>query len=283
MKIENSILIATSIAPYSRLNIQDKAISSWIDHGFAVQSLNTINEINLLQPKFPNVEFIIQARTASLAIGKPMIYISDILHHFRSQNHKIVGIINSDIFLTNEFNLIEYFSIMAKNSLIYGPRTEVEDFNTSKGTLDPLGFDFFFFDRNFLNCWPETKFCLGLPFWDHWFPLIPLLLNLKVKCLKKEFALHIPHPTSRDDSFFAFNNIFASIVINLMETNSEFGKNFDTAAYQILTTNISDMDIENNTRKIEKNNVDKLAIFYDDLTKFVIKFLSSRSERVSLD
>ena len=283
MKLENSILIATSIAPYSRLNIQEKAISSWIGHGFAVQSLNTINEINLLQPKFPNVEFIIQARTASLAIGKPMIYISDILHHFRSQNHKIVGIINSDIFLTNEFKLIEYFSIMAENSLIYGPRTEVEDFNTSKGTLDPLGFDFFFFDRNFLNCWPETKFCLGLPFWDHWFPLIPLLLNLKVKCLKKEFALHIPHPTSRDDSFFAFNNIFASIVINLMETNSEFGKNFDTAAYQILRTNISDMDIENNTRKIEKNNVDKLAIFYDDLTKFVIKFLSSRSERVSLD
>ena len=106
---------------------------------------------------------------------------------------------------------------------------------------------------------------------------------MKVKCLKKEFALHIPHPTSRDDSFFAFNNIFASIVINLMETNSEFGKNFDTAAYQILRTNIGDMDIENNTRKIEKNNVDKLAIFYDDLTKFVIKFLSSRSERVSLD
>ena len=93
MKLENSILIATSIAPYSRLNIQEKAISSWINHGFSVQSLNTVNEINLLQPKFPNVEFIIQARTASLAVGKPMIYISDILHHFRSQNHKIVGII----------------------------------------------------------------------------------------------------------------------------------------------------------------------------------------------
>ena len=283
MKLENSILIATSIAPYSRLNIQEKAISSWIDHGFAVQSLNTINEINLLQPKFPNVEFIIQARTASLTVGKPMIYINDILHHFRSQNHKIVGILNSDIFLTNEFNLIQYFSIMAENSLIYGPRTEVEEFNSNRGTLDPLGFDFFFFDRSFINCWPETEFCLGLPFWDHWFPLIPLLLNLKVKCLKKEFALHIPHPTSRDDSFFAFNNIFASIVINLMNTNPEFGKNFNTAEYQILRANVSNMDIKNNTRKVEKKHVDKLAIFYDDLTKFVIKFLNSRSERVALD
>ncbi|MBT5838549.1 MAG: hypothetical protein HOH80_06070 [Rhodospirillaceae bacterium] len=256
------ILIATSIAPGARIAVQVTAVQSWLDMGFAVASLNAPEEIDALQGQFPGVEFIPQLRTGKLEASKPVIYISELLHHLRQSGRQTVGIVNSDIFLPPNRDLMDFAAENSKGGLLFGPRQEVQDFGASEGKMDPFGFDYFFMDATILRIWPESRFCLGMPFWDLWFPLVPIFAGLPAKKLISPVAKHIPHPTQRDDSFFLFNNEFAGAVMPVLGGGETYRK---------LVAEASTPDA-----------LERLAVWLDGLTRTAISHIERCAEKIEL-
>jgi glycosyltransferase involved in cell wall biosynthesis len=189
------ITIATSIAATKDIAIQKRCIDSWIRCGFKVVAINTQNEMNMIKHHFPSVEFVIANRDARAQFGTPYIYIDDILSYFTTQNCKICGIVNSDIYFCKE-NLPSFMYKQALNSLVFGSRLDVTSFdNTSNGNFY-VGFDYFFFDKDIIKFYPPTNFCIGLPWWDYWLPLIAILAKLSVKKVTSPICYHIIHPSN---------------------------------------------------------------------------------------
>jgi len=214
------ILIATSIAPNDRLAIQRDAVQSWKAAGFSVVSCNIQSEIEKLRPQFPETTFHAIDRNGALWAGKPVMFVSDVLHYLNSTDYPICGIVNSDIHLSVNDSLISSIANLARGGFVFGPRVEVSTFAQIHGTSDPIGADFFFFDRKLVSAFPETHLCIGMPYWDIWYPLAALLEGMNTVRLVGQFAKHISHTTQRDDSFFLFADEFVQAIARATDGQS---------------------------------------------------------------
>lgn len=193
------ITIATTIAPLNLAN-QKMAITTWLQHGFRVVSINTSQEISQYKTYFPEIEFIEAKNNASTLYGKPFIFLDDFFSFFQQQDSPICGIINSDIFLHCK-KLCSFLAKEAVNSFIFGPRVDIPTLNAKTGTLNQWGFDYFFFDRRITYLYPEKAgYCLGLPLWDFWLPLIAIENQIPIKKLETPIAYHINHIQNYSES-----------------------------------------------------------------------------------
>lgn len=269
------IFVATSIVPNQREEIQFEATSSWLSSSLTILSLNSHKELKELTNKYPHVNFIENNRTGRLIADKPVVFISDLLHRLRQSNAQILGIINSDIIINSSNDFVNEIISLSKKGLVYGPRLDVLKINDVDGVLDPFGFDFFFFDRSLINIWYESQFCLGMPFWDYWFPLLAIINNKTVIKLMTNKFRHVVHPSSRDNSFFLFNDYFAQETILQIKNNEVgFGSNFDISKYETLRLHAQN--------KTDENYNENLVEFYDDLSKYVLTFLENHSKIIRL-
>ncbi|MEA5541942.1 glycosyltransferase [Limnoraphis robusta Tam1] len=190
--IKEKITIVTSIAP-NNLEKQKTAIASWKSLGFSVVSLNTSSEIKQLQTLYENVTFHPVTRDAEAEVGKPLIYLDDILSFLQGQNSKVCGIVNSDVQLKADEKFYSWVLEQAENAVVFGSRIDIESSNELPGEIYDKGFDFFFFNQQFLTAFPKTSFCLGLPWWDFWVPLIALQRGWTLKRLVTPIAYHLKH------------------------------------------------------------------------------------------
>lgn len=187
------IVVATSLAPRT-LEVQRKAVDSWKKVGFRVFSLNTSDEITVLKEYFPDVQFITVQRDGKDLYGKPYIYFDDFLRFFKESEAKVCGIINSDIiFMDYGSNLKQFLFEQALGSFVYGSRMDVEDITDEIGYMHDTGFDYYFFDKEILDCYPEDHFFIGLPVWDYWAVYIALTKYKNVKKLITPVAKHVIH------------------------------------------------------------------------------------------
>ena len=277
----SDFFLVTSLVPGQRVDIQCEAAQSWREYNFEIVSLNTQSEIDKLAGKVPNVRFLPQPRDGRIIAGKPVIYVNDILDYLRETKHKICGIINSDIFLAPGYQIKERIGTAVNGTLLISPRTDVSNFTAVNGTLDPYGFDAFFFEREMLTLWDQTQFCLGMPFWDHWFSIMPILNKQTVTKFVSSGIQHIPHPVHRDHSFFFFNDHFASRIISYIKNNEVgFGLDFDHSPYETLRAAALASETVSITEEPKTLHFEKLAIFFDNLTKYVIRFIDERSEKI---
>lgn len=220
------VTIATSLVPKDVDN-QKKAINSWKNLGFRVVSINAPEEMDILRPNFPDMEFVAATRDARARYGKPYIYFDDFLTYFTNQDCRICGMINSDIHLDKDnFHAIVYKEAM--NSLVYGPRVNVDSLDTSKGTMDIYGFDYFFFDKRLISCFPQEEFCIGLPLWDYWVPLVAASNKVPMKKIVTPVAYHVKHHLNYEQKTlvslsFTLAKYFPPPYILSADTASKFG------------------------------------------------------------
>ena len=191
------LTIATSIAP-KKLKKQAKAIESWAKLGFDVVSLNCREEIDILQESFPDVKFVQAKRDARNTFGKPVIYLDDFFEYFCQADSEFCGIVNSDIFLIGDEGVIPFIQSQARNALVYGSRIEIDSLEVLWGEVFEDGFDFFFFHKSLISCFPKSDFCIGIPWWDYWVPLISALEKVQIKKFITPFAYHIKHSFNWD-------------------------------------------------------------------------------------
>lgn len=201
MEDRDSITVVTSIAPHN-LEKQKAAIASWLACGFRVVSLNIAAEIDILKTEFPAVEFSRVTRDGTAVSGKPLVYFDDILAFLRVQGEGVFGIVNSDIYLMADRTCIDLIRHEARGCLLYGARVDVKSLGQRVGTFYSAGFDYFFFDKAALECYPASNFMLGMPWWDYWAPLMPHFRGLKIKLLDAPFAYHVEHKRNYNDAGF---------------------------------------------------------------------------------
>ncbi|MPL68048.1 hypothetical protein SDC9_13761 [bioreactor metagenome] len=190
------ITIATSLRPSSD-DIQKIAMQTWLDAGFHVVSLNALDTIAQLKPKFPDIEFIATTRDGREQHGKPFIYFDDVLAYFANRDIPICGIISPDLCLLDK-NFQEFVRVEASNSCVFGSRVDVDSLSSAQGQIYNIGFDYFFFDRQIIPYYPQQNFCLGLPWCDYWAVIVPLMRKFQVKRVSAPVTLHVKHPPSGD-------------------------------------------------------------------------------------
>lgn len=202
----SEILLATSIAPRN-LEKQQAAIQSWKSIGFTVASFNNKEEMNQLSLIYENISLIKIERDARAEVGRPLVYIEDILRHLQRYGPRICGIINSDIRLESDDKLIEFLVAQAQDSLVFSSRLDVDSLDDKNGEIYSLGFDFFVFDKKFINIIPSSKFCLGMPWWDFFLPFIAMKSGLPLKCIINPFAYHLKHHTNYNLSLWNYYGV----------------------------------------------------------------------------
>ena len=205
-------VVATSIAP-KEIAKQQAAIATWFDLGFRVLSVNNANEIELLQPYFPQVRFVAAARNAQNHVGKPLIYFDDMLKTLVKFGSAVCGIVNSDIHLRADEHFIRFITQEARNSFVYGSRVNILSPGNIMGESYDCGFDFFFFDKAVAGLYPPTPFAIGATWWDYWAVIVPLLRGYTVKKLTSPLAFHIVHALnwSREE-WRHFGALFSTLV-----------------------------------------------------------------------
>lgn len=193
-----AITVATSLVP-GKKDTQKIAVASWMKQGFNVVSINSEEEIKELIPVFPEVSFAAARRNAGNTFGKPYIYFDDVLTYLSNeQGSNVCGIVNSDVILAGQ-ELYDKISCEAIDALVFGSRVEIESLKALQGNMYDRGFDFFFFDKKLISLFPKEEFCLGVPWWDYWAVLIPLIhqenaeVKYHVKKVTNPVAFHIKH------------------------------------------------------------------------------------------
>jgi FkbM family methyltransferase len=194
---KSAILLATSLAPRDIEN-QQRAVQSWVQAGFDVISVNHPDEIQKLAPHFGQVRFVPVSRNGRELYGKPLVYIDDILLALKASGNEIVGIINSDIHLRTNESLQGEIQQEAAGSLVYARRVNVNYLGDPLGEPEKKGIDLFVMDRAILEKIPSSQFCLGVSWWDCYFPVICVMYGIPLKCPDVQFAFHIKHTLNWD-------------------------------------------------------------------------------------
>jgi glycosyltransferase involved in cell wall biosynthesis len=189
------IEIVTSLVPRHD-ELQRLAIRSWLKLGFAVTTLNPPDEEDFLRQAYPEVRIVTAPRDGRQEVGKPCVYLDDILAYMKTSPAEIVGIVNSDVFLDADAGLIEFLCREARGALVYGSRQEVDSLHSATGWTYTLGFDFFFFDPVLIAAFPKSKFMLGVPWWDYWVPFLLAQKAIPIKLLDAPIAYHVSHPVA---------------------------------------------------------------------------------------
>jgi len=193
---QDQITVATSVRP-SDFENQREALESWKRAGFHIVSINVLDEIALLYPQFPDITFIAAETDTREKYGHPFVSFNDFLTYFRTRSGQIYGIISPDIHL-RQHDFYNFVSQEAVNSFLFGSRADVDTLSSDVGKPYQIGFDYFFFDATALQYYPLLDVCFGLPWWDYWAVLNPLMHKMTVKRVVDQVALHIKHPPLGD-------------------------------------------------------------------------------------
>ncbi len=192
-----TIAVATSLAP-GNIDNQQKAVQSWLRAGFRVISVNNPDEIEVLRAHFPCVCFVPAARNGKAHLGKPLIYIDDLLAALKETQFEIVGIINSDIHLSLEKGHLNAIAQQTQEAVVCVNRMNVEHLGRDTGEMYVGGFDALFFHPRIIERIPASKFCLGATWWDYYVPMVCILNQIPLVRFQDPVAFHINHPLNWD-------------------------------------------------------------------------------------
>jgi hypothetical protein len=193
-----------------------------------------------------------------------LVFINDMLDMLAATGAPVTGIINSDIRLEAPPGFAARIGDEARETLLIGPRLDVDRWDDPDGKADPIGADLFVFPREMIPLWGPTHLCLGQGYWDFWLPLMALVSGKPVRKLLPPVGRHLRHATNRDESFFLFANEFAAIAAEALSDPA-----FSVAEHRRLNAA---------AQSKEMNALEELARFIDGLTRQVIRFIDARAK-----
>lgn len=212
------IAVATSIPPVLRrqqggrdigLAYQASCVRSWLEAGFKVLSVNAPDEIELLAPRYPDIEFVAAERDVSAISGRKMPLIEDLLQALSRQAQPILGIINADLCFETGCDWASTIAPAITATLLIGHRFDIPFWpetagaGTVSGVPYEFGYDLFFFEKRTLPAALTAsaggrRFAMGLPWWDWWLPLVFGLNGYRLALLTAPMAAHLAHPANYD-------------------------------------------------------------------------------------
>ncbi len=279
-------------------------VQSWLAAGFEVISVNAANEIAAIHKAYPDVMALPVATTAERFAKKPVPYIHDILKILRqaceARGHAVedctLGIANADIYFRNVPGLAEFIRREAQGCVLLGPRVDVVD-AASFANYQPtgtetysIGYDYFFMSGGLLDCFADSPFCMGMPFWDYWMPLVAMLQGRPLKTLNSPVALHVAHETRWDDTIYLFFHALVAYVIELCRRTRGQAPNAAGRQFDLFFDFISHLYGGVFARGTEPVNggapdpvgIAELADFYDRFQQVAVHHIKTQAAPVTL-
>ena len=260
-------------------------------------SINSAAEIPDLARDYADVTLIAAPTTAERIAGKPVPYIHDLLKALRQAcvSHGApladctVGIINADIHLRIPANRIGALTDAARYGLVLGPRVDVptaeamDRFTPTGKETYAVGYDYFLMSAAMLDDFNDSPFCIGMPFWDYWMPLMAMLKGRPLTAVLAPVALHVDHETQWDNSIYVFFHALIADVFEVCRKHKEQGtsaqaRQFDLL-YDILSHVYSDVFARGTQAGSENASneaaITALATFYDRLQEVVVHHIKT--------
>lgn len=288
MSSSAKISIATSLIPNRDHELQLAAINSWTALGFAIVSVNAASEVDSIRTQFPGVTVVTANRTAEKAAGKPLPFINDMLKaaHENAPTASVVGLLNADIILRSAPNLINALTRDAADAVVMVPRVDVvhladcATFTATGRETYSIGYDGVFMPPHMIALLPESIFCIGMPFWDYWLPLMVLLKGQPLKSIASPIALHVTHKTRWDKAIYVF---FHALVSDMLNVGTDQKRTIQEPAFEIaidvLQHTYADIFDRATGRNSQDNeaNAETLASFYDRLQEVVVHHIKAKA------
>jgi hypothetical protein len=191
----NRIVLHTSLPPKVSRRIDGaevgqaylaECVRSWRRAGFDVVSLNSAEEIDVLRGLDYEAEF------AQIGGARPSI--GDFLNAIRSSGRPVAGIINADIFLSNDAALLDAIADRSAGGMTMIERINIDPVNLRPTGRSCYGFDAFFFRTDLIaQIDIEHEFLFGQPWWDYWFPLAYVAGGGKLMTVTAPLLFHLDH------------------------------------------------------------------------------------------
>jgi hypothetical protein len=215
----NGVVVLTSLSPFG-LDRQVAAMRSWKAAGFELRSLNSPAEAKLLRQAAEALALPIISVDISPFHGKPLPLIDDFIRYFRScpGDFRYFGLINSDIVLTDPPALKA--ALDQRSSLVFGRRIDVDAVQDAGGRAYVDGYDYFFLSPEAVVATPESRFRIGVPWWDYWLPLTALSSGRTVTQLRSPIVRHVRHGTAwHHSSWVELGVHLAERLLSLQKSN----------------------------------------------------------------
>ncbi|MDR0466976.1 MAG: hypothetical protein LBH94_06430 [Deltaproteobacteria bacterium] len=195
------VTIATSLPPHGIENSR-RAADSWLALGFQVISLNTEAEYNALNGHFPHVRFCLCEETAKMRTGKDHQYADALFDALAEYGEDVCAIVNADIVLQGGLKAWTHMAQAAEADFVFASRVNLRALDYREGHLYNAGFDCFVFPKTFLARVPRTRFIIGQPFWDIFFPSCARLAGMNAHYAYSPALLHKNHEQNWSDELF---------------------------------------------------------------------------------
>jgi hypothetical protein len=285
------ITVATSLIPGRDIDLQAGALGSWQRCGIDVLSVNAATEITDLRRQFPGLPIHAAARTGEKVAGKPVPFIRDLLlgAAANAKPPATVGLVNSDIFLRPVAGLAEALAHHSREALLLVPRVDVSDrgaisaFRPTGAEVFSVGYDGVFLPAALVEDIPENIFCIGMPFWDYWLPLVALLKGYPLKTLTSPIALHVAHGTRWDGSVYIF---FHALVSDLLTLSEKLKPRNPSPAFHLAIDLLGhvyrDMFERGTTAARENQSTEALAAFYDRVQEVIVHHIKVAAVPVTI-
>ena len=141
-----------------------------------------------------------------------------------------------------------------------------------------------------LGDFADSPFCVGMPFWDYWMPLVALLKGRPLKALRSPVALHIAHETRWDDTIYVYFHALIGAVLQACEASrgrdtSATGRQFELLLDML--KHLYDDAFARGTKTGSDGNVlpdavEGLAAFYDRFQEVAVHHIKSRAQPLVL-
>jgi len=195
------ITIATSLPPRD-IEHARRTVDSWLALGFQVISLNTDAECRTLGKHFPHVRFCLCEDTARQHTGKDHQYVDTLLDALAEYGEDICALVNADIVLQGGLKAWTHIAQAAATDFVFASRVNLRSLNYREGHLYNGGFDCFVFPKRFLARVPRTRFIIGQPFWDLFFPGCARLAHMDTRYVYSPALLHKNHALNWNEALF---------------------------------------------------------------------------------
>lgn len=180
------MIAVTSLAPgHKNKDNQKKAIQSWKDAGFTVYSINSIEEVSLLQEY--QVEFVMTTQSGQDIYGKPYVKLDAFRDFIKEYGDALI--LNSDILITGD---IKAAIEKSKEGALILNRYDYDE-DLSKYKIFKSGFDAFYITKKVAQILPDTKLALGQCHWDYWLPMVLIMNSVRIFTSKNVLIMHKKH------------------------------------------------------------------------------------------
>lgn len=193
-------------------------VNSWLEAGYTIFSVNSDKESTAVASLYPGINIIKTSRDGSDKVGRPLVYVSDIISAAIKANQVNFALVNADImFLKDAASVLKGW--VPANGFAYSTRLDIDDLIGNNPRLHG-GVDFLILKTSDVSKLELPDILFGTPWWDYWLPCSLNLLGVKGRRLSFNnlpVIAHLFHDerwshTDFLDNFTLFINEISNII-----------------------------------------------------------------------